>query len=97
MSSYTNASANLEIKRRRLEQSWDLPQKPSMRDRMAKRLTAVGQWLLTVLTEGDRLHITHRQTKQGQLWDVYDPSSQRHQQFDSEDGLRVWLEQRYNE
>lgn len=97
MSSYTNASANLDIKRRRLEQSWALTPKPSMRDRMAKQLAALGQWLLTILTEGDRLQITQRAIKNGQVWEVYDPSSQRHRQFESEESLRVWLEQRYNE
>ncbi|MEO1402243.1 MAG: hypothetical protein AAFV72_13510 [Cyanobacteria bacterium J06635_1] len=97
MNSYTNASANLELQRRQLEQSWEMRQKPSMRGRIAKRLTAVGQWLLAVLTEGNRLQISHRKTAKGQIWDVYDPLSQRHRQFDSEEGLRTWLEQRYNE
>ncbi|NEP19249.1 MAG: hypothetical protein F6J97_20525 [Leptolyngbya sp. SIO4C1] len=95
MNSYTNASARLDLQRQQLEQSWELTPRPTLRDRIAERLAAIGQWMLTLLTEGNRLQISYRETAQGSLWEAYDPLSQQHRLFDSEAELRVWLEQRY--
>lgn len=96
MNSYTN-SPNTELNRRQLEQLWTTAERPTLSDRATQALKQVGGWLLTALTEGNSLRIWTEETGQGTRWYVHDPLSQRQQNFDSEESLRVWLEQRYYE
>jgi hypothetical protein len=98
MNSYTNASqhSTLEFQRQQLEQLWQ-PANPSLTARATQLMKQVGGWLLTVLTESNRLHIWPEETSKGTRWHVQDPLTQRQHQFDSEAALRSWLERRYYE
>lgn len=88
MQSYTNASssARLERQRHQLEQLWQAPQRSFPG---GKQLKQFGSWLLAVLTPTDSLTI--RETSNG--WSVQEAGQMRH--FDSEDAVRIWLEQRH--
>ena len=90
------SNAQLEIQRRRLEQLWRPTPAERFRQTSSRWLRTAGQWLLSVLTEGDQLRIWTKETKQGIRWFVHNPMDDRHHQFDSEEAMRVWLEQRYN-
>ena len=97
MNTYSSNLQKLETQRRQLERQWQ-------QTTLARRLRQVsgnwlrtaGKWLLETLTEGDQLRIWTQETKSGTLWCVYNPSDGKHQQFDSEHAMRVWLEDRYN-
>lgn len=97
MNTYSSNLQKLEVQRRQLEQQWQQAT-PAQRLRQVSSswLRAAGQWLLQTLTEGDQLRIWTKETKQGTLWCVRDPIDDRYHQFDSENTMRVWLEQRYN-
>ncbi|WP_080807349.1 hypothetical protein [Halomicronema hongdechloris] len=52
--------------------------------------------LLKGLTAGDQPRIHYRQHGSGSgYWQVYDPVSQRHHRFATEQEVLSWLEQRY--
>lgn len=54
--------------------------------------------VLTGLSPAQQPQIRSRQNRQGEtVWTVYDPASRVNQQFDSEQEVRIWLEQRYYE
>jgi len=87
MQSYTNASSiRLERQRHQLEQLWQTPQ-PAFPGQ--KQLKQLGNWLLAILTPTDNLTI--RETATG--WSVREAGQIHH--FDSEEALRIWLEQRH--
>ena len=91
MQSYTNASSTrLERQRHQLEQLWYAPQRSFPG---SKQLKQFGTWLLTVLTATDDLTI--RETSTG--WSVQESGQAQIHHFDSEEAVRVWLEQRHLE
>ncbi len=96
MNTYPSNLQELEIQRRQLEKLWQPTSAPKIRQTPSHWLRAAGQWLLQALTEGDQLKVWESQTKQGNRWCIYDPIGDAHHQFESEEAMRVWLEQRYN-
>ena len=96
MNTYSSNLQELEIKRQRLEQLWKPTLVERVRQMSAHLLHTVGQWLVASLTEGNQLRIWFKETKQGSYWCVHDPLYDQHRQFNSEEALRVWLEQRYS-
>ncbi|ESA36278.1 hypothetical protein N836_08015 [Leptolyngbya sp. Heron Island J] len=96
MNTYPSNFQELEVKRRQLERLWQPTPVERLRQKSGHLLRAAGQWLVQSLTEGNQLRIWLKETKKGSYWCVYDPSCGLHRQFDSEEALRVWLEQRYS-
>lgn len=94
MTTYPSNLQKLEAQRRRLEQQWQ-PTTPAKNIRQASGnlLRNAGKWLVQTLTEGDQPRIWTIETTHGKRWCLN--SSDGHRQFDSEDALRAWLEQRY--
>ena len=91
MDSYSSNFNRLELQRRQLEQLARVNSPSS-----SQWLKGLGQWLVTLLTEANQLQVRTKQTREGQVWQVHDPLSNQYQQFDSEEALRVWLEQRHS-
>lgn len=62
-----------------------------------QRLSNVGNYLLNLFTgDSNGPIITENPNAKGAgRWSVYDPFSQTQHQFDSEEEVRIWLEQRY--
>ena len=58
-------------------------------------LKRIGSFLLTVLTQRHEPRIWIDSNANEKRWCAYDPITNRSASFDSEEGLRVWLEQRY--
>lgn len=96
MNTYPSNLQDLEVKRRQLERLWQPTPAERIRYLSGQWLRAAGQWLVRSLTEGEQLRIWVKNTKQGSYWCVSDPIYGTHRQFDSEEALRVWLEQRHN-
>ncbi len=96
MNIYSSNLQNLERQRHQLERLWQPTPAQRIRHATGHWLRNAGHWLVQSLTAGDQLRIWPRETKQGTRWYVYNPTDGMHQMFDSEEGLRVWLEQRYN-
>ena len=96
MNTYPSNLSELEIQRRQLEQLWQPTPTERFRQAAGSWMRAAGQWLVQTLTAGNQLRIWTQETKQGSRWFAYNPMDGRHHQFDSEDALRVWLEQRHN-
>ena len=96
MTTYPSNLQKLELQRRQLEQLME-PATPGQKIKQASGnlLRNAGQWLLQTLTEGDQPRIWTTETAQGTRWCVRSPGYDEHRQFDSEDALRVWLEQRH--
>ncbi|MEM7796741.1 MAG: hypothetical protein AAF579_20075 [Cyanobacteria bacterium P01_C01_bin.118] len=94
MTTYPSNLQKLEVQRRRLEQQWQ-PATPAQKIKQASGnlLRNAGKWLVQTLTEGDQPRIWTIETSQGTRWCLR--NLDEHRQFDSEDALRVWLEQRY--
>lgn len=88
MQSYPNASSSTRLERQRhqLEQLWHAPQRALPGSKQLKQL---GSWLLAVLAPTD--HLTIRETREG--WSVQEAGQMHY--FDSEEAVRVWLEQRH--
>ena len=95
MNTYPSNLQELEVKRRHLERLWQPTPIQKIRQTSSKWLHSAGQWLVKSLTEGDQLRIWVKETKQGNYWCVHDPISGKHNRFDSEDAMRIWIEQRY--
>ncbi|MEM8611086.1 MAG: hypothetical protein AAGF93_03630 [Cyanobacteria bacterium P01_H01_bin.105] len=97
MTTYSSNLKKLEVNRRQLERQWQPTRTQKIRQASSNWLRTAGKWFVQLLTEGDQLRIWVKETKQGSYWCVYDPTSRiTHRQFDSEEAMRVWLEQRYN-
>ena len=96
MNTYPSNSHALKLQRRQLEQLWQPTPAQRFRQASSHWLLIAGKWLMQTLTEGEQLRIWVKETKQGSQWCTYDPIDNAHRQFDSEEALRVWLEQRYN-
>ena len=96
MNTYPSNLQELEVQRRQLEQLWQPTPVQKLRQASSHWLRTAGKWLVQTLTEGDQLRIWVKETKQGSQWCVYDPIGSTHRQFDSEEAMRVWLEQRYS-
>ncbi|MBT9315016.1 hypothetical protein [Leptothoe spongobia] len=96
MNIYSSNLQKLEVQRRQLEHLWQ-PTTPAQKIKQASSnlLRNAGQWLVQTLTEGDQLRIWTTETSEGTRWCVRNPVDDMQHQFDSEEALRVWLEQRY--
>lgn len=92
MTTYSSNLQKLEVQRRQLEQ---LLQPATPAQKISNLLRNTGKWLVQTLTEGDQPRIWTMETSQGTRWCVRNPGDDGHRQFDSEDALRVWLEQRH--
>jgi hypothetical protein len=95
MNSYSRASnsSELELRRNQLEQLWQAPHAKAPQGTAAPQwLQAMGTGLVNWLIGSPSLRIWQR----ANLWHVQDPRTGRQHQFESEDSLRVWLEERYN-
>ena len=62
-----------------------------------QRLSNVGNYLLDLFAGDSSAPIIteHPNPKGANRWSVYDPYSQTERQFNSEEEVRIWLEQRY--
>ncbi|MGD1953315.1 MAG: hypothetical protein ACFB14_27265 [Leptolyngbyaceae cyanobacterium] len=96
MNTYSSNLQELEVQRQQLERLWQPTPVQRIRKISNTWLRAAGQWLIQSLTEGNQLRIWVKETKQSTAWYVYDPASSVQRQFDSEEALRIWLEQRYS-
>ena len=96
MNTYSSNLQELEVQRQQLERLWQPTPVQRIRKISTTWLRAAGQWLVQSLTEGNQLRIWVKETRQGSSWCVYDPASSAKRQFDSEEALRIWLEQRYS-
>ncbi len=86
----------LDTERQKLERLFDQPKALSDRkNRFLSGLKQIGAFLLKALESGDEPRIWITTSSTGKQWSAYDPLSKRSASFDSEEGLRVWLEQRY--
>ena len=86
----------LDIERNKLERLFD--QSRALRYRRAKLLLGlkqIGSFLLKALTQTDEPRIWVSSRSREKRWCAYDPFTNRSVSFDSEEALRVWLEQRY--
>jgi hypothetical protein len=54
---------------------------------------AIGNWFNT----SPEPRIRHKYQAGQSYWQVYDPTTQRSERFATEQEVRVWLEQRYNQ
>lgn len=95
MNTFPSDIQEIEIQRLQLEKLWQPTPAQRIRQACGHWLRQAGQWLVKSLTEGDQPKIWTQTTRQGIVWHVHDPKG-THQMFDSEEGLRTWLEQRYN-
>jgi hypothetical protein len=96
MNTYPSNLQKLEVQRHQLEQLWQPTPSQKLRQASSRWLRTAGKWLVQTLTEADQLRIWVKETKQGSFWCVHDPIDGIHHQFDSEEAMRIWLEQRYN-
>ncbi|HEY9738675.1 MAG TPA: hypothetical protein V6D06_20420 [Trichocoleus sp.] len=64
---------------------------------LAAALRKAGGAVVDFLTNGSSLRVWTRQRNGHMIWHVYDPMTERRQQFSSEAELRSWLENRYYE
>ena len=96
MNTYPSNLQELEVKRQQLESLWQPTPIEKVKKVSNVWLRAVGQWLVQALTEGNQLRIWVKDTKQSSTWHVYDPTNGMRRQFDSEEALRIWLDQRYS-
>lgn len=63
---------------------------------ISRRLSAAIEALLSSFVGSNQPQVRMACDRQGQLyWQVYDPVNRAHHRFDTEDEVRVWLEQRY--
>ncbi|MEA5464130.1 hypothetical protein [Leptothoe sp. PORK10 BA2] len=96
MNSYSSKLPKLEVQRRQLEQLWQPTPGQELRAASSHWLRTAGTWLVQALAVSNQPQIWTKETKQGNLWCVHDPVNGAQHQFDSEEALRTWLEQRYN-
>lgn len=82
-----------DLTRQQLEQTWQ------HRDRTPwlQTLQQWGERLSAGLVRGLEPQITQTATPAGSIWKVYDPSDEQTRWFDSEQEVRIWLEQRYHQ
>ena len=65
--------------------------------KVAQGLKTMMEQLLRVFAPDNTPKVRTVQTRKGEIWfDVYDPVTQQRLNNRSEEGLRIWLEQRYN-
>ncbi|MBX2863718.1 MAG: hypothetical protein KTR27_09185 [Leptolyngbyaceae cyanobacterium MAG.088] len=95
MNTYSSNFKKLDVQRRQLEQLWQPTPAKKLRQASGYWLRVAGKWLLQTLTAGDQPRIWEKETKQGSQWCLYDPIDATQHQFDSEEAMRAWLEQRY--
>lgn len=97
MNSYTDRSVGLEHHRSRLEAligrtDYTTAYHPKQ---LGVLLSRVADGVMHWLTTGSMPKISKEMQGETEVWRVYDPVSNRTRYFDNEDGLRVWMEERY--
>ena len=61
-----------------------------------QHLANMGHYLLNLLSGDGSPYILQQLNPEGvDRWSVYDPYSQKEHRFNSEEEVRIWLEQRY--
>jgi hypothetical protein len=69
---------------------------PKIQPKLAKISVRLTQAILRFLVGSSEPKIWQTQRRdQTLIWHVYDPQTQRSEEFFSEEELRIWLEQRY--
>lgn len=89
-------SIKLDIERQKLERLFE--QSRPLRYRKARLLLGlkqIGAFLLNLFMTGDEPRIWVDKSSTEKRWCAYDPITNRSISSASEEGLRVWLEQRY--
>lgn len=102
-SSQSNASSSslsqsARVKRTQLEQLWKTPavdRTPASAMPNEPLLKRVGRWLYKSLTDTQQLRIWTKKTRNGVVWCAYDPRCDLAITCNSEESLRIWLEQRH--
>lgn len=88
----------LDLQRHRLEVLLDSSVKSAHRPNwVTTALKTWGQQLVHWLTEGSMLRISNHTQDGKPGWTAYDPIGDRLLQFESEEALRTWIDQRYSE
>lgn len=84
--------------RQHLEQLWRRPPTPHN----AKQTVSLPRWvetagrsLIAFFTNNQQMRIWTKDTRTGTLWFAYDPTTEQTVSRTSEEGLRIWLEQRH--
>ena len=97
MTSSTNYTPKvvLEQNRANLEKSLRVSRLALIKHALLSSLQRSGAALITALTAGDRPRIKGINRAEGKVWKVFDPITNQKHFFESEAGLRTWLEQRY--
>ena len=87
--------------RQHLEQLWRVPPTPHKADSRAsyafRWVKLAGKSLVNFLTDTQQLRIWTKSTRTDTLWFAYDPTTDQTISRTSEEGLRIWLEQRYHQ
>ncbi|MDJ0704456.1 MAG: hypothetical protein QNJ46_14330 [Leptolyngbyaceae cyanobacterium MO_188.B28] len=98
MNSYGRYSDQIQLdtERQKLERLFDQPKAlHDRKNRLLSGLKRIRTFLLQALTTEDEPLIRIITTPTGKRWSAYDPINNRSASFDSEEGLRAWLETRY--
>lgn len=98
MNSYTKPSnvTLLDLQRQRLEQVFTYSTQNVYRLGRIRELFAwLGNGAVNWLTTGSQPKVSKQVRGDVEFWRVYDPISKHALQFDNEDMLRTWMEQRY--
>ena len=81
-----------------LEKFWSPSTSQKQRSSMQQSsgfIKRVGRWLVAFLTDDRSVRIWTSYGKDGVVWHVYDPISDRRSSHTTEEGLRAWLESRH--
>lgn len=92
-----NASDHSTFKVAPAANTWPNQSIKSSPSQLAALSQYLGQHLLRWLTEGSNLQITQQTQAGTKVWQVYDPITDKTLQFEHEESLRAWIDQRYNE
>ncbi|MGF1522980.1 MAG: hypothetical protein ACFBSF_11755 [Leptolyngbyaceae cyanobacterium] len=98
MNSYSKPSnvILLDLQRQRLEATLSHSTQTAYRPgRIRELFTWLGTSIVNWLTTGSQPKVSKHVQGDAEFWRVYDPISKHALQFDNEDMLRTWMEQRY--
>lgn len=97
MNSYTGRSALLNRQRDRFEtligrSDYVTAYHPK---HVGRLFTQLGTGVINWLTVGSMPRISKQAQGEAEVWKAYDPVTNRTAYFDSENDLRIWIEERY--
>jgi hypothetical protein len=92
MTNYTNP-----LERKRLENLYNLPEQKQVKEsKVVSLLNNLWQHIVTAITKRQEPQIWQSTDRYGNIWwHGYDPVTDSSVSRDSEDEMRVWLEERY--